>query len=509
MNFGLKIGVVLLLSSLLIAGAAAQEDIVEEEEVNALVVDVGVGGTNIEATGVDCFDYYDFGSVGFELLRADKLRYSAGDTAHFITTIKNNNPYPLVEGGVLAQVYWLNTESGGTQGDNLIDEFWVMEGLTLDKNQGYPLAFSWKIPKRAVDGYYYVALFFQVKKSFNMSGLPFINNVYGGSAGFTIENGLEKAPFYFDRNTVRLQGAEQMLRNFSQSFTEGEEITYAVSLKNPNSEKTSSYVEYSLFDWDQTGEENLLAEFTKKEFLEIDAESQTDASISLAGLKPGAYLLKIYSESNAWYSSINLRFSVEGEKGRFVFSGLDKFPLAEGDGFTLFSCFSNSTDWFSNFGGRVEIELTAGGEVIGTAEYSGEITPKIIAVKEDLTAGKEYDKALLTSRIYGSDNELDQEITVEYDFAKFRTQEAYDKYFGPQDSDGDGIPDEEDACPDEAGTLENGCPEAEPTPEETATPTPEETAEPEQPLDMAMVDLGIVIIIVIVLIVFFIMKGKK
>ncbi|MEM0360285.1 MAG: hypothetical protein QXK06_03035, partial [Candidatus Diapherotrites archaeon] len=300
------------------------------EQINAVIVDIGVGGTNVEATGVDCFDYYNFGSVEFVFFHADKHRYAPEETVEFLTTIKNNNPYPLVEGSVFAQVYWLNTESGGTQGDNLIDEFWLLEDLTLDANQEYPLAFSWKIPKKAPNGYYYVALFYQVKKSFNMSGLPFISNVYGGSTGFTVEKGLEKALFYFDRNTVRLQDAQQMLRNFSQSFPEGKTIEYKVALKNPNNEGTGALVEYELYEWDSSIKENLLSAYSKKEVLMLEANSSKDASISFSGLKPAAYLLKIKAQANTWTSIINLRFSIEGSKGRFIFSGIDRFPVKKG-----------------------------------------------------------------------------------------------------------------------------------------------------------------------------------
>jgi len=492
MKSGLKIGIILFFASLLVLGAFAQDE--TKEEINPVIVDVGVGGTNTEATGVNCFDHYHFGSVSFEWLHADKHRYNPGDTVNFETTIKNNNSYPLVEGGVFAQVYWLNKESGDTQGDNLIKEFWVMNELSLDANQGYPLQFTYRIPKKAPNGYYYVALFYQVKKNFNMSGLPFISNVYGGSAGFTVENGQENAPFYFDRNTVRLQGANQMLRNFSQSFKQGETINYAVALKNPNSEKTSAYVEYRLFKWDQTEEENLMPEYTKKEFLEIEPNSSTDATISLDGLKPGAYLLQLYSEANAWYSIINLRFSVEGEQGRFVFSGIDKFPLKAGDDFNLFSCFSNSTDWFTNFNGRVEVELTLpDGTVIGKTSYEGEITPKIMAVKKDLSADKEIDHAFLTSKIYGSDGALDQEITIEYDFRSFQTKEAYEKYYAPKET------------PEQTPSQTPALP-PKPTAQPPKTPAPK--PEP-KPADNTMLFLGGAVVIVVLLIAYYVMKGKK
>ncbi|MCX6802717.1 MAG: hypothetical protein NT067_06425 [Candidatus Diapherotrites archaeon] len=511
MKFVSKILLALLATMLVSAIVFAQETDANTEELNPLVIDIGVGGTNTAATGIDCFDYYTFGSVDFVFLHADKHNYNPEETVEFLTTIRNNNPYPLVEGGVFAQVYWLNTESGDMQGDNLIDEFWLIEDLTLDTNQEYPLAFSWKIPKKAPNGYYYIALFYQVKKSFNMSGLPFINNVYGGSAGFNVENGQEKASFYFDRNTVRLQGAEQMLRNFSQSFKEGETIEYKIALKNPNSTPTGALIEYELYDWDSSQETNLMEKYSKKQVLSIEANSSADASISFEGLKAGAYLLKIKAEANMWNTMINLRFSVEGNKGRFVFSGLDKFPLKKGDKFILFSCFSNSTDWFSEFDGKAEISIVNHDtkKVIDKTEYSGKITPKIIASKKELTAGSDLYAVDVVSKIYGPDGALDQEITIAYDFAKFQTQESYKKYVLPLvDKDSDTVLNEEDECPEQAGTAENkGCPAPTPTPAQTQQPQP--TPAPQQKADIIVPLIAVASIIVIVLVAFFMVKKKK
>jgi len=492
MKTGIKVLIATCFFLFLLTGSFAEETTETdpiEEEMNPVIIDIGVGGTNTEQTGIDCFDNYEFGSVSFEWLHADKHRYNPGDIVNFETTIKNNNPYPLVEGAVMAQVYWLNTDSGDLMGDNLVKEFYVMDGLSLDKNQAYPLQFTYRIPSKAPSGKYYVALFFQVKKSFNMSGLPFINNVYGGSASFEVENGTETAPFYFDRNTVMLQDSHQMLRSFSQSFPVDETVEYKVELKNPNEKKTSAYVEYRLFEWDQSQEEHLLTDLVKKEFIEIEANSSSEATISYEGLESGAYLLQIYSEANAWYSIINLRFSVEGERGRFIFSALDKFPLKEGDRFNVFSCFSNTTDWASEFDGRVEIELTdEKGNTIGEAEFEGTIPPKILAIKEEMAALSEIDHAFLTSRIYGSDGELDQEITIEYNFMNFQTEEAYEKYFA-------------EPTPEETPVVE-------PTEEQTAAPTDIPGGEEDGGFDFTMILIALVAIVVIVIIVFMV-RGKK
>jgi hypothetical protein len=307
-----------------------------------------------------------------------------------------------------------------------------------------------------------------------------------------------------------------MLRNFSQSFKEGEKIEYKIAFKNPNNTATGALVEYELYDWDSSMETNLMEKYSKKQVLSVPANSSTDAIISFEGLKAGAYLLKIKAQANMWNTMINLRFSVEGNKGRFVFSGLDKFPLKEGDKFTMFGCFSNSTDWFSEFDGKAEILLVDHDtkKVIDKIEYSGKITPKIIADKKELTANKDLYAVDVVSKIYDDKGELDQEITIVYDFAKFQTKESYEKYIQPLiDKDGDTVLNEEDECPEQAGTIENkGCPEtaATPTPAQTQQPqTPQPTQTPEQKADMTLPIILVAAIIVLAVAAFFMMKKKK
>ncbi|MEM0360194.1 MAG: hypothetical protein QXK06_02550, partial [Candidatus Diapherotrites archaeon] len=179
---------------------------------------------------------------------------------------------------------------------------------------------------------------------------------------------------------------------------------------------------------------------------------------------------------------------------------------------TLFSCFSNSTDWFTKFNGKAEMELkTESGKTIGKAEYSGEITPKIIAIKKELTADNEYDKLFLTSKIYGSTGSLDQEITIVYDFSKFNTKESYKKYVLPLiDKDLDGILNEEDECPEAKGTIENkGCPTATQTPTPVQTQPPKPTVTPEPKPDLLLPVLAIAVLAVLVLLAFSMMKKKK
>lgn len=394
-------------------------------------VNINVGGRNIEATGIDCFDYYHFGLVEFDYPRPEKTVYRPGETASVVTTIINNNEYAIVQGNVIAQVYYTNKESGNYQGDHLLAEFIAFDGLALAPKQAYDLAVEWTIPKDAPKGRYDVALYFQELKAYNMSGLPFITNYHGGLASFDVESNNENLPFYFDRNSVLLNGEKQILRHFSKNFEKGDTISYEVPIVNPTTKSQSVSITYKLYSWDQSDEKNLLSNYSKNENLEINAKSSKKASISFSNLEPGAYELKITASNSAWNSIILLRFTVKGAKGRFIHTGLTAFPLLKGDDFTMFACFSNTTDWFTNFNGEVVLELKdSKGNTLAKETFSGEITPKIMAIKKDLKAQECYDELQLIAKITDSSTgKVHQEITKVYRLADFRDASLIDKFY--------------------------------------------------------------------------------
>ena len=246
-----------------------------------MLVNISVGGTNAKPTGVNCFDYYTFGSVAFDYPHAEKSTYKPGDIVNIVTTIINNNSYPVIQGDVIAQIYKSNLKSGNDQGSYLLDEFTAFDGLNLSAGGRYPLSIEWRVPKNAPSGEYYVALFFQEMHSYNLAGLPFLNNSYGGMASFHVESSKTEQPFYIDRNAVLLNGKWQMLRTFSKSFEPGTKITYTVPVVNTLDSPITISVEYKLYSWDQSKEENLLKRYTKKEALTIPANSSKNASITL------------------------------------------------------------------------------------------------------------------------------------------------------------------------------------------------------------------------------------
>jgi hypothetical protein len=463
---------------------AYAQDAEEGEEGGETLINVSVGGANVEPTGVNCFDYYTFGSVVFDYPHAEKTTYKPGETASIVTTIVNTNPYPVVQGNVIAQVYLSNVETGNEQGSYLLDEFTAFDGLALPPNGQYELAVEWTIPEDAPAGEYYIALFFQEMHAYNLAGLPFLNHVYGAIAEFEVKSDKSKQPFYIDRNAVLLNSEHQILRHFTKSFEPGEEITYEVPIVNTKDEPLEVSVEYELYAWDQSSKENLLEQYVKKESLTIPSHSSKNASITFTDLEPGAYLLRIVAQTASWKNILDLRFSVKGAKGRFIFTGITSFPLVKNDSFTMFACFSNTTDWFTDFDGKVTLELKdKEGSIIASDSYEGTITPKIMAIKKDLVAADNYDELYLTATISDSQGNMHQQITKAYRLSDFRDLEFIKEYEKRKE-----------AKPTPTATQ---TPAATETPQAKETPTPEPT-QPEEGLPAHYIAIAVVIVILII-----------
>lgn len=490
--------IVLGLTSFVSVVSAADEEMPGGESV----INIGVGGTNVEATGVNCFDYYHFGSVVFTYPHAEKVSYAPGETASIITTIMNENDYAIVQGNVIAHVYYSNTASGNEQGDYLLDEFTAFDGLALGPGQSYELAVEWKIPENAPKGEYYVALFFQELHSFNLAGLPFLPNVYGGYAAFNVESTATKQQFYLDRNAVLLNNEPQLLRHFSKNFEQGQTISYEVPIVNTTAQQQNVSLKYELYAWDQSTETNLLSQYTKSETISVPANSSKKASISFSNLEPGAYELKIKASTESWQNILLLRFTVKGAKGRFVHIGLTAFPIVKGDSFAMFACFSNTTDWFSDFSGKVTLELKdSKGNVLATESYEGKITPKIMAIKKDIVADASYDELYLTAKISDSKGALHQEITKAYRLSDFRDKDFINSYNERKGQAGKPTP----------TSTPTQTPAKTPTPRQTVTPaptTPAPTPSTQPAFPFEFVAIGIVVVLAIVAL-FYLMKKKE
>ena len=140
---------------------------------------------------VNCFDYYHFGSVQVDVTPSVASAVS-GVPITFTGKIKNANPYPIVDGSVYVKIFRERGDgSKDSNGPDVVDQFYAMDGLTIPANGQLPASITWNIPAYAELGQYRIATFFTVSHKFNLLGLPFTDDVVGNTADFKVSGELK------------------------------------------------------------------------------------------------------------------------------------------------------------------------------------------------------------------------------------------------------------------------------------------------------------------------------
>ncbi len=381
---------------------------IENGEVPGSVFEYTIGGTNSMA-GADCFDYYKFGSVDLNFT-AEKEEYSAGQNIVFNGLATNNNDYPIVHGYIYAQIYRLQEgEDYKRNGGDLITEFFAVENITMNSNTQKQFEFEYRMPAGQKGGKYMLATHYVIDKKMNLSGVSFLENVDGGITYFDVKN---KNPqeVMFDKNSVVINGEKFEFRNFSPTVSGDVKVEYKVI----GNEKVS--IIKTLYEWDNLTEGNKIEEKIGT------VSSAGKVEDILLNLSDGVYLYELKMSNGNSDSMMKIRFSVgESADARINFLSVNDYPLRKDKEYYYFSCFhsmSNSTP----FNGRVLTELLdKQDKVIDSHEYIGEITPSIMAYKQDFKTDKDMYEFKLKTSIYDYGDNLIEEEILTYDCTMFES----------------------------------------------------------------------------------------
>ncbi len=378
------------------------EDSVDE---NAEMMDWGSGEGS--GDGVSCFDYYTFQSVKVDFTKNHDV-FGPDETIHFKGVISNENRYPVVDGVLFARVSRVN-ENFGVESNYIVDEFDALENVTLDANAKKEVSFDWKAPRELTPGKYQVDYFFSVGKKFNLGGLPFSNEVTIGFDNFKVVSD-DTSYMSFDLAGTKVNGEKYLHIGNWPVVSKGEKATILQPIKSTFPEDEQIRITYGLYYWDSLNEGDLIE--TKEDMKMVPASGTLDLSYVIPEMKETVYMLKITAKWREQKSIVNIRILSDGEKPRLNYPAITKFPLKQGDDFTLFSCFHNTSN--ANTKGKVVVELfDKDDSKVGEMEYEGDISGAMMADKTDLKANKDYDYLKLDAKMYDKDNKLvDQYQTV-------------------------------------------------------------------------------------------------
>ena len=379
---------------------------------------------------VACNNYYHFDGLQFREFAPEKVEYVQGDDVRFNYVIENVFGSPLVQGDVKVLIMYEGPEVVNRMEDpDLLDDLFAETDVNIQEGDKYAGSFAWKIPKKAKPGVYVAKVYFPVKRKLNIAGLTFMSSVPAKSTTFKVL-GTDSGVFLLEKNRTLFNGQKYGFRDYIPGLQPGESAEVKTFLSNPNRESVT--VVYELFYWDDT--ETRMDSYTKTETV----TDSRDLSYSLPALPVGVYLARITASAGDWKSILKVRFYVEGAKAKFVWLGLDRFPLMKDDEATVAFCFSNSAVKPRNEEIKLPVKINievldeAGGKVFEEEHQVYNLTANIVGRKMSFAAPKQYTKLKLLGSIYGVNGELMDEIELVYDYSKFLNIEKTFRLLAPE-----------------------------------------------------------------------------
>jgi hypothetical protein len=336
---------------------------------------------------VSCFDYYTFNSV--QVLFSPTVRSTVnGVPIDFEGVIKNNNPYPIVNGMVYVKVFrHFDSLEKNPNGNPVVDQFVVARDITMAANSEQSITFAWNVPAWALDGTYEIATFFVTENKYNLLGLSFTDDIVGNTALFDVRSDIKNI-VEFNKETVTVQGVRHLFAGFPNRVRNEEPVTIVATLENTTSQPVEIPITTHVYAWDAMHPDNHLE--TTTQIIRIPARGSAPVSVSVTHTGEPVYLVEIVSQYRDAQSILNVRFVREGvNKLRINFPSTNTYPLQADQPATVFTCVHNTAD--AGVAGELRLQvLDTFGTVLHTQEYKGMITGDMMALATTFTPPKTY-----------------------------------------------------------------------------------------------------------------------
>jgi hypothetical protein len=368
----------------------------------------------------DCFKYYEFQKgLLFKDLITDKTSYVPGEEMTISCKLTSEMKAPIVQGSVRVQVFYNDPK----EGEQIIDEFlatndvYMMNGDTLDQR------YAWSIPKNAKDGKYTIKTYFIVGDYFNLAGISVLPygppGVPGELTTFSVNGTVTPSRIYLSKEATSVNGEPYEFAAPAKIHENGS-LNIKTRLINEGPAKKAN-IKINIYEWADLVEKPL-NQYAMEKTIDLEADGSQDLDYSVSGLTPAAYEIRLTAESADEKSIMKLRLPVAGVKGRFIYLGLDRFPLAKDVPATIFACYSQSADLSTSFNGSIKIEVL---DEQGNLLYNVDSGPiEILSTppqgkNTSFTAGKDLKKITLKASMYDENNTLQDVVSMDYDYSKF------------------------------------------------------------------------------------------
>jgi hypothetical protein len=334
-----------------------------------------------------CTDYYKRGSVATSV-NSSITSTVTGAPLSFNVGITNNNDYPVAGGTLYAKVFREQSDESivRAQGDDTIDQFFVLRDVALDAGATRTESFTWNVPLHIPTGDYYIATFFASQERYNLSGVSYTDHIVGGVNRFYVDSEVEGV--YFDKTNVSTNGnSYRFVGSIPQIAEETPAQIKATILNNTNSD-ASVEVTWTLYKWDALHDGNKIEE--KIQTITIPAEGSAMSTYEAEQDDYSVYMATAELQYKDAKSFINVRYVREGvDIPRINFPGVTAYPLEAGKQQTLFACLHNTGTAPIVENGELTLRLAdEKGREIHTYTYEGPITGAMMGVKDDFTPQK-------------------------------------------------------------------------------------------------------------------------
>ncbi len=367
---------------------------------------------SMPAGTTDCFQYYSFGSVQANI-HADNASAVSGAPVSFSGSLTNNNSYPIVDGSLYVKVLRERGSEKDVNGPDVVDQYFVRQGIALPAHGSMPIAFTWDIPSYEKSGSYSVATFFTTAKKFNLLGLSFTDDVVGNTASFSVSGELQN-DVSFDKTSVTVAGRPYHFAAFAPSVDTSAAVPVSAIVQNTTDKPTVVTVDWDLYYWDAQLLQNRVAHSEVP--VRVAAGGTAPVVYTATDTQYPVYLLVGTLHWGNTQSIINVRFVRSGiDRTRINFPGVTAYPLRAGHEATLFSCLHNAGQSASVPDGKLVLSLTDQmGNIIHEYTYAGDVTGAMMGVADKFTPKMDYGTFNISAKLYRGGQLVDQ-TQISYD----------------------------------------------------------------------------------------------
>ncbi len=370
---------------------------------------------------ISCFDYYKFNSVQVSI-EPTVTNVVPGSSMTFLGTIKNENPYPIIEGSVYVKIFKLRNDETlqdkNANGPFVVDQFFAIKDVYILGNEQKNISFDWDIPTWAESGEYQIATFFVSKDRYNLLGLSFTDDVVGNTSRFGIKFGVSGI-VSLDKDTVKLNGNDYTFAAFPPRFKKTEPINLDLNILNTTDKIQKAKVTFNLYSWDaMSPDTNLISTISRN--IDVSPNQKNPIPFQITDTEHPVYLIETVLEYEDTKSILNVRLVRSGiNKLRINFPSTFTYPIIAGQEATIFSCLHNMSDSLED--GRLLLTLLNDkGEQVHSYEYKGKVGGSMMGIVSRFIPKKSMDTFSIRAELFQNDNLVD-DVTMKYSCIDFES----------------------------------------------------------------------------------------